>query len=178
LGIATILTAHAPNPFPFHGLTDAEVLAARAQHGRNTIEDKTDGTFWPALKGAVLEPMFLLLLATSIIYFVLGQRTEAYFMAGAIVLVSTISIYQDARSRKALSALRAFSEAQAKVIRNNTVVKVPVEDLLLGINCRWKRWSGALAYQHVLDQGNANGFLRNVWDDTEKAQGYFEAYQL
>jgi len=51
-------------------------------------------------------------------------------------------------------------------------------DLLLGINYRWKRWSGALAYQHVLDQGNANGFLRNVWADTEKAQGYFESYLL
>jgi magnesium-transporting ATPase (P-type) len=92
------------NPFPFKGLTDAEVIAARAKHGRNAIADKSSGTFWPAVKGAVLEPMFLLLLATSIIYFVLGERTEAYFMAGAIVLVSGISIYQDSRSRKALGA--------------------------------------------------------------------------
>jgi len=89
------------NPFPFQGLSDLQVIAARVKHGRNTIEEKTDGTFWPALKSTVLEPMFLLLLATSIIYFALGERTEAYFMAGAIVLVSTISIYQDARSRKA-----------------------------------------------------------------------------
>lgn len=120
------------NPYPFPGLTDAEVIAARAQHGRNTIEERSGGTFWPAVKGAVLEPMFLLLLATSIIYFVLGERTEAYFMAGAIVLVSTISIYQDSRSRKALDALRAFSEAQATVIRNNAVVKVPVDDVVFG----------------------------------------------
>ncbi|HOY29967.1 MAG TPA: cation-transporting P-type ATPase, partial [Flavobacteriales bacterium] len=120
------------NPFPFAGLTDAEVSAARAKHGLNTIEEKSGGAFWPAVKGAVLEPMFLLLLATSIIYFVLGERTEAYFMAGAIVLVSTISIYQDSRSRKALDALRAFSEAQATVIRNNAVVKVPMEDVVVG----------------------------------------------
>jgi len=120
------------DPFPFQGLSDLQVSAARANHGRNTIEDKTDGTFWPALNSTVLEPMFLLQRATSIIYFVLDQRTEAYFMAGAIVLVSTISIYQDARSRKALSALRAYSEAQATVIRNNAVVKVPMEDGVLG----------------------------------------------
>ncbi|MBP7156802.1 MAG: cation-translocating P-type ATPase [Flavobacteriales bacterium] len=120
------------NPFPFTGLTDAEVIAARAKHGSNTIEERTGGAFWPAVKGAVLEPMFLLLLATSIIYFALGERTEAYFMAGAIVLVSAISIYQDSRSRKALAALRAFSEAQATVIRNNAVVKVPVEEVVLG----------------------------------------------
>ena len=78
------------NPFPFAGLTDAEVSAARAKHGLNTIEEKSGGAFWPAVKGAVLEPMFLLLLATSIIYFVLGERTEAYFMAGAIVLVGGV----------------------------------------------------------------------------------------
>ena len=120
------------NPFPFKGLSEAEVIAARARYGRNKIDGKTGGAFWPAVKGAVLEPMFLLLLATSIIYFALGERTEAYFMAGAIVLVSAISIYQDSRSRKALSALRAFSEAQATVIRNNTVVKVPVEDVVVG----------------------------------------------
>lgn len=120
------------NPFTFQGLSDPEVIAARTTHGRNTIEDKTGGAFWPAVKSTVLEPMFLLLLATSIIYFALGERTEAYFMAGAIVLVSAISIYQDSRSRKALAALHAFSEAQATVIRNNAVVNVPVEDVVVG----------------------------------------------
>ncbi|MCB0763734.1 MAG: cation-translocating P-type ATPase [Flavobacteriales bacterium] len=120
------------NPFPFAGLTDPEVTASRVRYGGNTIEDRTGGTFWPAVKGAVLEPMFLLLLATSIIYFVLGERMEAYFMAGAIILVSTISIYQDSRSRRALSALRAYSAAQATVIRNNAVIKVPVEDVVVG----------------------------------------------
>ncbi len=141
------------NPFPFQGLSDQEVIAARAKHGRNTIEDKTGGAFWPAVKGAVLEPMFLLLLATSIIYFVLGERTEAYFMAGAIVLVSAISIYQDSRSRKALAALRAFSEAQATVIRNNAVVKVPVEDVVVGDHAVAEEGS-LLAADGVIVQSN------------------------
>ena len=75
------LSTMSGNPFPFTGLTDAEVIAARAKHGSNTIEERTGGAFWPAVKGAVLEPMFLLLLATSIIYFALGERTEAYFLS-------------------------------------------------------------------------------------------------
>ncbi|MBK6752978.1 MAG: cation-translocating P-type ATPase [Flavobacteriales bacterium] len=141
------------NPFPFKGLSEAEVIAARARYGRNKIDGKTGGAFWPAVKGAVLEPMFLLLLATSIIYFALGERTEAYFMAGAIVLVSAISIYQDSRSRKALSALRAFSEAQATVIRNNTVVKVPVEDVVVGDHAVAEEGS-LLAADGVIVQGN------------------------
>ncbi len=120
------------NPFPFAGLNDAQVLAARAEHGRNVVETRSGSAFWSSVKSAATEPMFLLLLATSIIYFILGERTEAYFMAGAIVLVSTISIYQDARSRRALNALHAFNEAQATVIRNNTVVKVPMDQVVVG----------------------------------------------
>jgi hypothetical protein len=54
-------------------------------------------------------------------------------------------------------------------------------DLLLGINYKWKRISAAIAYQHVLTQGNANGFLRSAWAssaDSTNAQGYFESYRL
>ncbi|MBP6389805.1 MAG: cation-translocating P-type ATPase [Flavobacteriales bacterium] len=141
------------NPFPFQGLSDAEVIAARTRHGRNTIDNKTGGAFWPAVKGAVLEPMFLLLLATSIIYFLLNERTEAYFMAGAILLVSAISIYQDSRSRKALAALRAFSEAQATVIRNNNVETVPVEDVVVGDHAVAEEGS-LLAADGVIVQSN------------------------
>jgi len=143
----------AANPFPFQGLSDPEVIAARTTHGRNTIEDKTGGAFWPAVKSTVLEPMFLLLLATSIIYFVLGERTEAFFMAGAIVLVSAISIYQDSRSRKALAALHAFSEAQATVIRNNAVLNVPVEDVVVGDHAVAEEGS-LLAADGVIVQSN------------------------
>ena len=122
----------ARNPFPYAGLTDAEVQAARAAHGSNTIATKQGSAFWASVKGAVTEPMFLLLLATSIIYFVLGERTEAYFMAGAIVLVSAISVFQDSRSRRALDALRSFNAARATVIRNNAVVLVPMDAVVVG----------------------------------------------
>lgn len=54
-------------------------------------------------------------------------------------------------------------------------------DLLLGINYRWKRISGAIAYQHVLAQNNANGFTPAVWAasaDSVAAAGYFSSFRL
>lgn len=54
-------------------------------------------------------------------------------------------------------------------------------DLLLGLNYKWKRISAAIAYQHVLSQGNKNGFLHSAWStsaDSTAASGYFESYQL
>lgn len=48
-------------------------------------------------------------------------------------------------------------------------------DLLAGVNYRWKRWSAALAYQHVLSNNNANGFSHEAWMDDMDALGYFES---
>ena len=51
-------------------------------------------------------------------------------------------------------------------------------DLLLGVNFRSKRWNTALAYQHVLSNGNANGFRHSAWPENEDAEGYFESWDL
>ena len=53
-------------------------------------------------------------------------------MLGAIILVSAISFYQDSRSKKALEALKAFTQASATVIRNNKVVELLSEELVVG----------------------------------------------
>jgi len=122
----------AENPFPFQGLSDKEVLRARAAHGGNALARNEHGGFWDALKHAVMEPMFLLLVAAAAIYFLVGEQHEAWFMAGAIVLVSTISLYQDQRSRRALEALEEFSAAKARVIRNNSVAELHADELVVG----------------------------------------------
>ena len=120
------------NPFNVDGLTEGEVLTSRAQHGRNVLEEDAKGFFWPALKDALTEPMVLLLLAASLIYFILGEWNEGLFMVGAILLLTAISLYQDSRSRTALSTLKALSMPQATVVRNGQVEKIPVEDVVVG----------------------------------------------
>jgi Ca2+-transporting ATPase len=120
------------NPFDVDGLTDEQVKAARAQHGRNVLEEDDKGFFWPALKDALTEPMVLLLLAASLIYFLLQQWNEGFFMVGAILLLTALSLYQDSRSRTALGTLKALSMPKATVVRNGQVEKIPVEDVVVG----------------------------------------------
>jgi Ca2+-transporting ATPase len=76
--------------------------------------------------------MFILLLVAASIYFVMGKFSEGAFMTAAIILVSAISFYQDSRSRKALAALRAFTQPKAKVIRNNALVEIPTAEIVVG----------------------------------------------
>ena len=52
------------------------------------------------LKSLAKEPMILLLLVASLLYFILGDIGDALFMVAAILLVAAISIYQDNKTVK------------------------------------------------------------------------------
>jgi hypothetical protein len=51
-------------------------------------------------------------------------------------------------------------------------------DLLLGVNYRYKRWTGALAWQHVLVHENKNGYIHLNWLDNAVGRTYFESAGL
>jgi P-type Ca2+ transporter type 2C len=120
------------NPHPFTGLNDAEVSASRSKNGSNKLSQKTSNAWLQSLKETVSEPMFILLVVCTVIYFALGQHAEGFFMLGAILLVSAISFYQESRSKQAIEALKAYTVATATVIRNNQVVEIASADIVLG----------------------------------------------
>lgn len=113
------------------GLTDAEVLSSRKKSGTNEQLHKQRYKWWMALFELFKEPMLLLLIAVAIIYFVLGQNDEAYFMLAAIVAVSGISFYQENRSRKALEALEKLNEPLSTVYRNGAAQSIPTAAIVL-----------------------------------------------
>lgn len=119
------------NPYPFSGLNDDEVNASIALHGKNVSQSQKKFTWLETMKTVVLEPMFLLLLACTLIYFLVGELGEGFFLLGAILVVSGISIYQDSRSQKALDALKAYNEPNATIIRNNVLQVFPTIDIVV-----------------------------------------------
>ena len=120
------------NTFNIKGLTHQEVLESREKHGYNRLQYKKENGFIDALKSLAKEPMVILLLVASAIYFISGQTGDGIFMASAIVLVSAISLYQDSRSRNALKKLKNFTQPNCRVIRNGEVEEIKSEQLVLG----------------------------------------------
>ncbi|MBU0942173.1 MAG: cation-translocating P-type ATPase [Bacteroidetes bacterium] len=114
------------------GLTDSEVNRSRETSGYNEQVQKQQYKWWLALFELFKEPMLVLLIAVAIIYFILGQNNEAYFMLAAIVAVSGISFYQDNRSRKALEALEKLNEPLTTVYRNKQPQSIPTNTIVLG----------------------------------------------
>jgi P-type Ca2+ transporter type 2C len=120
------------NNFNIKGLTDQQVLASRVKHGKNQLAYKQENGFFAAVKSIAKEPMVILLLATSSIYFISGKTDDGIFMAFAIVLVAGISLYQDSRSRNALEKLKDLTQPISKVIRNGEILEVKSEELVIG----------------------------------------------
>jgi P-type Ca2+ transporter type 2C len=113
------------------GLTDEQVAASRQQHGSNTLEMQEDRVLLQVLKEVVLEPMFVILLAACIIYFIVGQYQEGFIMLVSIFIVAGISLFQEYRSKNAVQALKKISAAKAKVLRNGIAVSVDTEDIVV-----------------------------------------------
>ena len=64
------------------GLTDPEVIASRNLHGSNELEQKKKLNILQKIAHVLTEPMFLLLLITASIYFILGEVTDGLIMLG------------------------------------------------------------------------------------------------
>ena len=122
----------AVNTFNIIGLNLQQVLASRTEYGKNSLEYKKENNIIDTLINLAKEPMILLLLLASGIYFVSGQTSEGIFLSSAIVLVSIISLYQDSKSRNALEKLKKLSQPNCKVIRNGIVDEIKSEDLVIG----------------------------------------------
>jgi P-type Ca2+ transporter type 2C len=120
------------NNFNIKGLTNQEVLEAQQKFGKNQLAYKKENAFWEALKKIAQDPMVILLLVASSIYFISGKTGDGIFLASAIVLISTISLYQDSRSRNALEKLKDFTQPKSKVIREGRIEEINSEDLVVG----------------------------------------------
>lgn len=114
------------------GLDEHQVDEAREKYGSNSFDHKKENRILRTSKILLGEPMVMLLLVASAIYFINGNVGDGVFLATAIVLVSVISLYQDSRSRNALAQLKMLTEPNCKVIRNWQTIEIKSEALVIG----------------------------------------------
>ncbi len=112
------------------GLTTAEVIQLQKIYGKNSLHITTSRRFLHIVWDIVKEPMFILLTIACALYFVLGETSEGIMMIVAMIIVATISIYQEVKSNNALQVLQQYTEPEIIVIRNAVETIIKVEDLV------------------------------------------------
>ena len=120
------------NNFNILGLTNEQVTLARNKFGQNTLDYKKENGFLNTLKNIVKEPMTILLLVAASIYFISGEIADGFFLVAAILFITSISLYQDSRSKNVLEKLKDFSQPNCKVIRNGKIEEIKSHDLVIG----------------------------------------------
>ncbi|HYQ80139.1 MAG TPA: HAD-IC family P-type ATPase, partial [Anaeromyxobacteraceae bacterium] len=114
------------------GLTGREAAARLAAEGPNELSrDRPRGLLRTVLD-VLREPMLLLLLAAGSVYLVLGDLREALVLLFFVWVVVAITLVQERKTERALSALRDLSSPRALVVRDGARLRIPGREVVRG----------------------------------------------
>lgn len=120
------------------GLTDVEVAESKAKYGDNSMTEQQGETFMQKLLSNFRDPMIKILCFALIINIVLVVLHYAEFyepvgIAVAILLSTLVSTYSEYNNENAFKKLQEeASRIMCKVYRNNEIVEVSINDLVVG----------------------------------------------
>jgi potassium/sodium efflux P-type ATPase len=114
------------------GLTTAEAVERLAEHGPNTlIERKRTPIAFKFLQH--LKDLFgVLLLFASLLAAVAGMTQLSLIIIAVVVINAIFSLFQEWRAEKAMQTLRSWMPEYAKTIRDGTLTKILVKNLVPG----------------------------------------------
>lgn len=114
------------------GLSDAEAASLIARYGFNELPSTKPRSIFRIALEVVREPMLLLLLLCGITYLLLGDVQEAIILLIFVMVVITITLYQERKTERALEALRDLSSPRALVVRGGERKRIAGRDVVPG----------------------------------------------
>ncbi len=115
-----------------NGLTTSQANELQKIYGKNVLNDENKENFFKRIFKTLTEPMFLLLIISSIIYFILGEPKDGAVMLIFVTFVMTIDFLQELRTDKSLNALKSLSAPLTTVIRDEKETEILSEDIVPG----------------------------------------------
>jgi Ca2+-transporting ATPase len=114
------------------GLSGAEAAAKLRIDGYNELPESKKHGIFDIIVEVIKEPMFLLLVASGLIYFILGDVTEGIMLMSFVFVIIGITVYQEQKTERALEALRNLSSPRALVIRDGEQKRIAGREVVTG----------------------------------------------
>ena len=114
------------------GLTEEEVIESREKYGVNKLSEKKKESTIIKILQIFKEPMFLLLIITASIYFIVGEYIDGIIMLIFVFAICLIEYIQEEKTDKALEELNKLSSINVSVIRNNKEEIISSEEIVVG----------------------------------------------
>lgn len=113
------------------GLSQKEAALKLSAEGYNELPSAGKRSIFAIAFSVAKEPMFMLLMASGIVYFLLGSIQEASMLLAFVLVVMGITLYQERKTERALEALRNLSSPRALVIRDGRQKRIAGREVVL-----------------------------------------------
>ena len=121
------------------GLSVVDIEDLQDEYGKNSIEIKSNNTFFSRIKNAVINPFNIVLIFVAIITFITdvvisANKDYATFslIVGTIIISSAISLVQETKSDNAAKKLKKMISNKIDVIRDGNLCIEDVENIVPG----------------------------------------------
>ena len=119
------------------GLSAAEVLISREEHGQNVLTPPKRPSMWRLYLEKYEDPMVRILLVAAVVSLILSfvkhDFTETVGIIAAVVLATTVGFYFERDAARKFDVLTQLGEEQpVKVIRDGRVMEIPRRDVVVG----------------------------------------------
>lgn len=115
------------------GLTDTEVKRRKARWGPNSIPSKKEWYLLKLIFDQFKSPLVIILLAAGFITLVVLQDIADALIIGIAILINTsIGVFQEGRASRAFETLRKTLQKTARVFRDGALKEIPAEELVPG----------------------------------------------
>ena len=115
------------------GLSSSEVSVKLKEEGYNELPSAEKRNIFSIAFSVIKEPIFLLLVASGSLYFILGDVTEGLVLLSFVFVIIGITVYQEQKTEKALDALKNLSSPRALVIRDGEQKRISGREVVSGI---------------------------------------------
>lgn len=114
------------------GLSDAEVMRRREEHGLNQLKEKKGRTPLGIFIEQFKDFIIWVLIGASIVSGFLREWVDAFAIIAIVILNAILGFIQEYRAEKSLAALKKLASFTTKVIRNGRHDIIPSAELVPG----------------------------------------------
>ena len=114
------------------GLSTGEVSSRRGTYGPNEITAEAPPSTWAIAGGQFMNPMNIMLVAVTVVSFLIGEISTGVIVALLILLNVVLGTRQELKARASVDALSKLQVPQAKALRDGQVTLIPAVDLVPG----------------------------------------------
>ncbi len=117
------------------GLTTTEVTKLLSEYGQNILTEGKKRTFIEKFIEQFSNFLTLLLIGAAGLSFIIGEPVDGVLIVAIVILNALFGIYQEAKAEQSIAALKKFSVAKVRVIRDGIEQEVTSNYIVPGDIC-------------------------------------------